>query len=185
MTTTLNFDKLKSLDPKVKYGFVKELLKTGADKPELLYQHLDTLIGLTKNNNNILKWTGIDLIGYLSAVDKENIVDKQIPALKKFLHGGHLITSSHAIFALGLIAQNKPHHRKNIIAELLLIEKDNFDTEDCKDIATGKVLETFKSFLSDIKGDKDTLGFIQQAEKCKRPATKKKAIQLLNKLQKI
>lgn len=41
MEKTLNLDKLNSKNPKIKYGFVKELLKTGATKPELLYNDFD------------------------------------------------------------------------------------------------------------------------------------------------
>jgi hypothetical protein len=33
-----------------------------------------------------------------------------------------------------------------IIGELIAISNDNFDTPECKEIAIGKVLDTFKSF---------------------------------------
>ena len=185
MTTTFEFSKLQSPDPKVKYRFAKELLKTGTENPELLYNHLDLLITLLNERNNILKWTGIDLIGYLSAVDKGDKTDGQIKQLVKLLHGGHLITCNHAIFALGLIAQNKQQNKKKIIKELLLVDKDNFDTKECKNIATGKVLEAFKQFIPDIMDDKEAIGFINRAAKNSRNATKKKAIQLTNKIQKV
>lgn len=185
MTTTFQFSKLQSPDPKVKYRFAKELLRTGAENPELLYSHLDLLITLLHEKNNILKWIGIDLIGYSSAVDKENKTDGQIKQLVKLLHGGHLITCNHAIFALGLIAQNKQQHKKKIIKELLLVDKDNFDTDECKNIATGKVLEAFKQFIPDIMDDKEAIGFINRATENSRNATKKKAIQLTNKIQKV
>lgn len=185
MTDTFNLDKLKSPDPKIKYGFAKELLKTGAETPEQLYSHFDSLTTLLNDKNNILKWTGIDLVGYLSAVDENDKTDKQISVLKKFLHGGHLITCNHAIFALGLIAQNKPKNRTKIIKEFLLIDKDNFDTEECKNIAKGKVLKVFSQLLTDIKDNKEVIHFIQKATNNKRNSTKKKAIQLKNKLKKI
>jgi len=37
MKQTLDLDKFNSKDPKVKYGFAKELLKLGKDSPSLLY----------------------------------------------------------------------------------------------------------------------------------------------------
>jgi hypothetical protein len=184
MTTLLDFTKLKSSDPKVKYGFAKGLLKIGEENPEQLYTYLDDIVVLLKSENNVLKWTGIDLIGYLSAVDKGNKTDNQLIMLKKFLHGGYLITCNHAIFALGLIAQTRPQHKKKIIKELLVIEQDTFETDECKNIATGKVLEVFSQLLADIKADKDAIGFIQRATQNKRNSTKKRAIQLINKIQK-
>ncbi len=185
MITNNDLNKLKSPAPKIKYGFAKELLKTGATHPELLYPHLNFLTTLIHEKNNILKWTGIDLIGYLSAVDTKNKTGKQIPALITLLHGGHLITCNHAIFALGLIAQNKPQYKKEIIEELLLISKDKFDTAECKNIATGKVLDVFKLLLTDIKENKKVIRFIQNATKNTRNATKKKAIHLIAKIKKI
>lgn len=71
MTSTFDFKKLTSSDPKTKYGFAKELLKIGVENPLQLYKHLDILITLLDEKNNILKWTGIDLMGYLSSVDQK------------------------------------------------------------------------------------------------------------------
>ncbi|NOY36549.1 MAG: hypothetical protein GXO83_03145 [Chlorobi bacterium] len=184
-TKPLDLDKLKSKDPKVKYGFAKELLKTGADNPGLLYDNFDDWIKMMTGDNNVLKWTAIDIIGYLSAVDKDNKTDGKIKDIIELLHGGNLITSNHAVFALGLIAKNKPGKRKEIIKELLLVSKDKFDNQDCHDIVTGKVLETLKKFLNDIRDDQDVLNFIKQAERCRRPATRKKAVYLRNKIKKL
>jgi len=184
-SSKLDFDRLNSKDPKIKYGFTKELLTIGANNPELLYNHFDHWDKMMLSDKNIIKWTAIDIIGYLSSVDKENKTDSRISNLIGLLHSGHLITSNHAIFAFGLIAQNKPIHRKMIIKELTAISKDKFDTEECKEIAKGKVLETFKSFFTDIKDDKSVIDFIQIATNSQRNSTKKKANQLLRRLEKI
>jgi hypothetical protein len=178
----INLDRLSSKDPRIKYGFAKELLEIGANNPELLYNHLDYWIKMTGSDNNILKWTAIDIIGYLSAADKDNKIDKLVSALYLFLHGGHLITCNHAIFALGLIAKNKPKLRNSIINELLLISKDTFETGECKNIATGKVLETLTSFLDDIRFNKDVIAFIEHARTNDRNATRKKAETLFKRI---
>ena len=123
LTPQIDLNKLHSKDPKIKYGFVKELLKMGKETPELLYGYMNDWRKLLKSENNILKWTAIDIIGYISAVDKDNKVNARIKDLLVFLHGGNLITCNHAIFALGLIAQNKPQYQKKIIKEFLLFLK--------------------------------------------------------------
>ena len=185
MTSRFDFNKLKSTDPKIKYGFAKELLKIGAESPQQLYTHFDYLLTLLDEKNNILKWTGIDLMGYLSSVDQGNKIDGCIQPLIKLLRGGHLITCNHATFALGLIAQNKPQFKNQIFKELLLVDQGVFDTTECKNIAIGKVLEVLKSLISDIINNKVAIDFINRATKNSRNSTKKKAILLLDKIKKI
>jgi uncharacterized protein YdbL (DUF1318 family) len=178
----LDLDKLNSKDPKVKYGFAKELLKIGADTPELLYDYFDYWTNMMTSDKNILKWTAIDILGYLSVIDKDNKTDKVINNLIDILHCGNLITCNHAVFSLGLIAKNKPNHRIRIITELIAISNDTFYTDECKNIATGKVIETIKDFLDNISNDKKVLDFIKQAQHYQRNATKKKADSLMTKI---
>jgi hypothetical protein len=184
MITKIDLEKLNSRDPKIKYGFAKELVKIGSEKPELLYEHFDYWVKLMASDNNILKWTAIDIIGYLSAIDEENRIKGTMSKLVKMLHSGVLIKCNHAIFALGLIYQNKPDLRKKIINEFIAISHDKFETEECKNIAIGKVLEAIKPFVADLKENKSVVSFIENATKSERNATKKKAEQLLKKLQK-
>lgn len=183
-SNALDLNKLDSKDPKVKYGFARELLNIGADSPELLYDHFDYWTKLMKSENNILKWTAIDIVGYISSVDKGNKVEKEIKNIFDLLHCGNLITCNHAIFALGLIAINKPLKRTRIIKELVTISEDSFDTEECKCIATGKVIEVLKDFTGDIRNNEDILEFIRNAQNSQRNATKKKADALMRKLKK-
>ncbi|MFZ4545066.1 MAG: hypothetical protein ACOYOA_13510 [Saprospiraceae bacterium] len=182
MTTTIVLDNLNSKDPKVKYGYAKELLKIGATKPEMLYDHFDEFLKLLSSSNNILKWTGIDLIGYLSSIDKDNKSDSTIEILLEFLHCGHLITCNHAIFALGKIAEKKPEQRKEIIDEFLKIQNDMFDTLECKNIAIGKVIDAIKPFSTEIRNNEKVINFIEAATTNDRISTKKKATQLLKRI---
>ncbi|MGI6047436.1 MAG: hypothetical protein ACOYEG_05435 [Petrimonas sp.] len=184
MITKTDLEKLNSPNPKIKYGFAKELVKIGAENPELLYEHFDYWVELLESDNNILKWTAIDIIGYLSAADKDNQIDGLMPDLIKMLHSGVLITCNHVTFALGLIYQNKPDLKEIIIKELLSISGDKFETDECKNIAIGKVLEAIKPFVSEIKDDSSVILFIENATKSERNATKKKAEQLLKKITK-
>jgi hypothetical protein len=176
------FNKLTSTDPKTKFGFTKELLQLAKESPETLYSNFNDVASLLRNENNIIKWTGIDLIGCLSAVDKDSKVDKLIPALVTLLHEGHLITTNHCIFSLGLIAQSKPEYRSKILDELLRVSKDKFDTEESKNIAIGKVLDALKQFVPDIQKKKAALNFIEKATDNSRNLTRKRAIKLWGKV---
>jgi hypothetical protein len=179
MMKNSDLEKLNSKDPKVKYGFAKELLKTGAGNPKQLYGDFGYWVMLMSSDNNVLKWTAIDIIGYLSAVDDENRIGGILPELLKFLHGGALISCNHSIFSLGLIAQNKPEFKQMIFNELIAITGDRFDTDECKDIAMGKVIEALKPFARDIGNDKDIIGFIGSSARSERASTRKKAERLL------
>ncbi|HOD62113.1 MAG TPA: hypothetical protein PKG96_08440 [Bacilli bacterium] len=181
MIKITDLDKLNSQNPKIKYGFAKDLVKIGSEKPELLYEYFDYWAELLSSDNSILKWTAIDIIGYLSAVDRENKIDGLMADLIKMLHSGVLITCNHAIFALGLIYQNKPNLKDLIIRELILIPHDKFETDECKNIAIGKILETIKPFVSDLRENQSVVSFIENATKSERNSTKKKAEQLLKK----
>ena len=50
-------------NPKVKYGSVRDLLAAARIRPEAVYPHFDRFVELLKSQNNILKWTAIDVIG--------------------------------------------------------------------------------------------------------------------------
>ncbi|HPW34723.1 MAG TPA: hypothetical protein PK367_03145 [Candidatus Paceibacterota bacterium] len=181
MITKTDLKKLNYPNPKIKYGFAKELVKIGEEKPELLYEYFDYWVELLSSDNNILKWTAIDIIGYLSIVDKDNRIDEIMSDLIKMLHSGVLITCNHATFALGQIYQNKPNLKEVIIKELISISDDKFETNECKNIAIGKVLEAIKPFVSEIKNNPSVISFIEDATKSERNSTKKKAEQLLKK----
>ena len=135
MVMTFDFDQLTSKDPGIKYGFTKELLNIAANNPELLYDHFEHLQKMLRSETNIIKWTAIDIIGYLSAVDVDNKIDNKINDLIRFFHDGKLITSNHAIFALGLIAQSKKKHRRKILRELIEVSNDTFETEEIHALA--------------------------------------------------
>lgn len=181
---TLDLNKLESEDSKIKYGFAKELLKIGEENPILLYDDFDRWKNMMRGDNLILKWIAIDLIGYVSAVDQLNKLDQVFEELIHYVRSGQLIVCSHAIFSLGLIAGNKPEKRSEIINELLAVSNNAFDSDDCKDIAIGKVLITLKNFIEEYGEDKNILRFIKEAQSCNRLATRKKADLLMNRIEK-
>jgi len=183
-TKSLDLDKLNSKDPGVKYGFAKELIKMGKTDPTLLYDHFDSWSDLLKSEKNILRWTAIDILGYISTVDNNRHIPGQIDNLFGILHSGNLITSNHAIFALGLIARNIPDQKARIIKELTTIQRDKFETEECKAIATGKVIETLRDFPEEILDNKEILDFIKNAQFSQRNATRNKANSLMKRLSK-
>ena len=182
--STIDLSKLQSDDPKVKYGLSKELLQIGRETPKILYPYVAEWTRLLTQDNQILKWTAIDIIGYLSSVDTEDKIDALVDDLIQFLHGGHLITISHAISSLAMIAGNKPRHGNKIWSELFDIRSNPFKSDTCRDIATGKVLDALKVFPLDEIDPIELDNFVGVAEKCEWNATRQKANIIRRKLQK-
>jgi len=181
----VNLKDLSSEDPKVKYACSKNLLLTAKDNPNKLYPYIDFFVKLIENENNILKWTAIDIIGFLSKVDKGKKIDKLIDKLFSLLNTGKMITANHAIKALGNIALTKPEYQEIITNELLKVEQYNYDTDECRNIAIGNVIIAIDSYFGQLenkKVKKAIIEFIERQTKNTRNATKKKAEQFLKKL---
>ncbi len=183
MGRKMNLKDLSSKDPKVKYSCAKSLLNIARDNPIELYPNFDYFVGLLDSDNQILRWTAIDMIGYLSKVDEEKKVDKLMGKLFGLLNAGKLITAAHAISALTDIAVAKPEYQWKITEELLKVENYSYDTVECRNIALGKVILAICRYSEQLK-DKAVIEFLLRQTKNTRNATKKKAEQFLKKLKK-
>lgn len=162
----------------------KKILATGKEDPAVLYPELDLFVGLLDCDNNIIKWTAIDTIGYLANVDDQKIIDKYIPGLFELLNTGKMITANHTISALADIALAKPEYQKKIISELLKVEHKNYDTDECQNIAIGKVILVIGKFYKQLEDKREVIDFLKRQVRNTRNATRKKAELLLNKISK-
>lgn len=184
MTTSIqniNLADLSSPDPKVKYSCARDLLAIAKDSPAEVYPHIDYFVELLDSENNILKWTAIDIIGFLSKVDEEKRIDKLMGKLFGLLTTGNMITANHAI-TLTDIALAKPELQKKIMAELLKVEHYDYDTDECRNIALGQVILALGAFFRQIEDKKAVMEFVERQTKNTRNATKKKAEQFLKKV---
>jgi hypothetical protein len=180
-TDKINLADLQSDSAKVKYCCAKNLVAIAKDNPARLYPDIDTFINLLDGNNNILKWTAIQVIGNLARVDKEKKVDRLIGRLVGFLNAGKLITANNATMALAEIAIAKPQYQKQITEELLKVEHYDYDTDECRNIAIGKVIEAIGSYSSQSRDNKAIIEFARRQTRNTRNATRKKAERFLKK----
>ena len=117
----LHFKDLSSKDPKIKYGCAKNLLDVARKNPAEIYPNLGFFVELLENENKILKWTAIDVIGSLAKVDNAKTIDKLMSRLIGFLNAGNMITANYAITALTDIALARPEYQAEITGELLKV----------------------------------------------------------------
>jgi len=175
---------LSSEDTKFKYACVKNLLATSRDSPDALYPHFDFFVKLLRSENRIIKWMAIEVIGFLARVDDKDKTGKLHKKLFGFLKERELITANHAIAALAKIAASRPEHLDKITRELLKVEYYTYATEECRNIALGKVIQALDPLSGHLSERRDVYIFAVTQTKNTRAATSKKAHKLLKRLKK-
>ena len=179
MLQEIDFNKLFDKNPKVKYGVAKQFKIIAQENPSELYPFLDKFIPLLDNENNVIKWTAINVIGLLAKVDKENKIDPLLSKLYKQLNCGKLITVNHIIECLINISLAKPEYKDKTVKELLKIQNYEYDTDECKNIIYEKIIEAFDKIVENINKNKDVKTFIEKQSHNTRNSVKKKAEKLL------
>lgn len=174
---------LSSSDVKIKYGCSKSAIAFSKTNPKELYPQFDIFANLLDNEKNVLKWTGIIVLGNLSKVDTDNKIDAILPNLLSFVNDKMLITAANAVNALALIAKYHPNHTDRIIKTILSVEKTNYISKgkvspECRNVVIGHVLNSFKNFGPEIYSRSDMRSFIQR----QTYNTRKKVSDLANKL---
>jgi HEAT repeat protein len=166
----------------VKYPAAKKLIAIAEKNPRRLYPYLNQLVQLLKSENNILRWMAIDIVGYVSCLDKERRADESVRSLIDFLQAGKLIAANHAIDALSHIALTKPEWRERITNELLKCETFKFETDECHNVVMGKVVQALGVYLKPPDFDARILKFLRRQTRNTRSATRKKAEKMLRSL---
>ena len=179
---SVDLDDLNSSDPGVKYGCAKNLITLSKNDPAKLFPWLPFFVKLLDSENRILKWTAIDVIGnvfrFVPASESDNLLGK----LCGFLNSGNMITANHAVAALGEIALVKPERASDIITALLKVEKYSYETDECRNIAVGKVILVLQAIYKIQRLNGKTIQFVERQAANARPATRKKAEQFLKRI---
>ncbi len=162
---------------RVKNAAAKAVRMVSKDQPQELLPHFDTFRTMLTHNDSILKWIAMDVIGNLSSVaSREKIDARLIHSLFDLLSDESIITASHAISALGTIADNHEQNRTEITLELAQVEKIDRDPE-CRDILLGKVIDSYRLYYphASESSRKKMENFARRQQKNPRGATKKRA----------
>lgn len=167
---------LSSIDPKIKYACSKKVIKIARKSPKELVKDYKFFLELLKNNNNIMKWTAIDAIGGIISVTG---LESGFKLLVSHLNKGKMITAGHAMDALAQVAIAKPEFKERVINELIKVPKYKYDTLECNRVACSRVIATLNILGA---SGKKVESFLKKQSKSKRPATRKRALNLLSKL---
>lgn len=110
-------------EARVKFGSAKALLILSEMAPAKLSRQVDFFEELLDSENKIFVWTAIRILGNLAARIKGVRLKRIVKGLYRFVSAGKLIAANNAIAALGKIASAMPSLRKEILRELMKVER--------------------------------------------------------------
>lgn len=171
---------IKNLDSekaKIKYGSSKILLLISEKKPELLYKYFDSFINLLQGNNNIHKWTAIDILMNFSYVDSENKIDKKLyKTFCNLIEKDSMITAGHVVANIWKLGVNNIFPADDIVKKILHCNNSNISSE-CKNILAGHIIDSFPKIYDMLSAmrKKQVKAYAEKHLKNTRTGTKKKA----------
>jgi hypothetical protein len=163
----------------IRYGCDKILRMISAQAPVLLYPKFDFFADNLTGANTFFKWGAIEIIANLAAADTDNKFEKIFDRYFAAISGQVLITAANTIKAAARIAKAKPHLTERIIKELLKVEKADYQTTECNNIARGQTIKAFDEFFEQIGDKEPVVIFVRKQLKDTRNATRKAAEKFL------
>jgi hypothetical protein len=175
---------LEGLDAKearTRYGCAKALRIISEKQPAVLYPHFDFFIDLLGSDNKILRWNSAGILADLAPVDSKRKFDQIFDSYFAPISGPVMITAANLIGAAARIAEARPELAGRIAAELTRVEKAEYQTPECRNIALGHAIQSFDRFFHLIKDKEPVIRLIKRQLENSRPATRKKAERFLRK----
>ena len=164
---------------RIKYGCLKLLRVLSESRPDILYPEMDRLHRQLDSENKILKWGAIIMLGNLAAVDSDRKIDGFLDKYLQPISGHVMITAANVIRGAGKIAQAKPYLADRIALALLRVEKANYQTAECRNVAAGHAIESLESFFAQLQQPQPVVDFVRRQLDNPRNAVKKKAARFL------
>ena len=117
---------------RVKFGAAKALRNLSGRAPDLIYPHFDFFASFLRNENSILRWNAILILGNLAAVDGERRVDRIIDDYLSAISGPHLIDAGNTIRGAAAMGVAKPYLADKIASHILEVERATYATPECR-----------------------------------------------------
>jgi hypothetical protein len=139
----------------VRLGSSKALRILSEQVPELLYPHFDFFAGMLDDDNHILKGNAILTLANLARVDRESRIEAILGPYLDLISGPDLITAANAMRGAAIIGVAKPHLAKRIVTRIMGVERAEYATPECRNVAIGhalRALEELVRLLPDRRG---------------------------------
>ena len=175
------FEGLSATEANVKYACAKVLHVISEKNPCALYPRFDRFVELLRDGNKILQWEAFCIIANLSCVDSKDKFEGILDTYFAPIRGPVMITAANVIKGASTIAVAKPHLTERVVKELLRVEKGNYQTAECRNVALGHAIEALDLFFEQIEDRKPVLRLVRRQQNNTRSATRRKAERFLRK----
>ena len=166
---------------RVRFGAAKALRNLSGRAPDLLYPHFDFFASFLRNENSILRWNAILIVGNLAAVDGERRVDRIIDGYLSAISGPHMIDAGNTMRGAAAIGVAKPYLADRIAMHILEVERATYATPECRNVAIGHAIESLDRLFPMIADKRAVQRFVSRQMDNSRAATRKKAERFLRK----
>jgi hypothetical protein len=168
-------------EARVKFGAAKALRHLSGRAPDLLYPHFDFFASFLRNENSILRWNAILIVGNLVAVDEERRVDRIIDDYLSAISGPHLIDAGNTIRGAAAIGVAKPYLADMIARHIMEVKRAAYATPECRNVAIGHAIESLDRLFPIVADKRAVQRFVSRQMDNTRAATRKKAERFLRK----
>ena len=90
-----------------------------------------------------------------------------------------MIAAANTIQGAADIALAKPHLADRIATEIIKVDRAHYATPECRNVAVGHAIQALDRFFEHIQKKDSVLAFVESQFDNPRPATRKKAEQVL------
>ena len=139
----------------VRFGASKALRILSERVPELLYPHFDFFAAMLGHDNHILQWNATITLANMARVDREGKIEAVLNRYLDLISGSNMITAANAMRGAAIIGAAKPHLVKRIVPRIMRVERAEYATPECRNVAIGhalRALEELARLLPDRRG---------------------------------
>ncbi len=165
--------------PALKYGCEKILRIISERRPDLVYPYFDRLAGMLDCENSILKWGAILTLANLATADDAGRIEGIFNRYFQPISGPVMITAGNIMRGSARIALAMPQLADRIAAEILKVERAEYKTPECRNIAIGHAIDAFGLFFEHIRDKEEISRFVARQISNPRPQVRKRAEKFL------
>jgi hypothetical protein len=158
-----------------RFGAGKALCVTAEKDPSRVYPHFDAIATLLESDSKIVRWNAIRVVALLAPVDADRKLDALLGTYLAFIQGGNLISALNAVKGAAVIAQARPDLLDRIIRSILAVERSDYETPECRNVAIEKALDALCE-IGPVACRRPEVGrFVHRQKANTRPAVARRA----------
>jgi hypothetical protein len=165
----------------VKLGAIKALRILSESAPDGVYRYFDFFASFLHNENSILRWNSMLLLGNLARVDGQRKLDRMIDEYLAPISGRLMIDAASTMRGAAAIAAAKPYLADRIASRILEVERATYQTPECRNVAIGHAINSLHRLFPIVAKQRDIQLFVSRQVDNSRAATRRKAEEFLRK----